>query len=314
MTETDASDKGRVEQRPVRFVTEDGLWLAGMWFVPTGSPARISTVVVITCGAGIPAKYYSRFAQYLAERGAAVLTYDYRGIGASRDGNLRELKAGMEHWAGFDFAAALAQARTTYSNLPLSAVAHSVGTLFVGAAPDSARLSRIVFLGPHTGYWRDYAPKWRWVLFLVWHIFMPAATKLFGFFPGRLFRLGEDLPFQVALDWARRRQPELVVTPEDAGRFANLLSRFPETRADTLALSISDDAFAPPAAARRLLSMYPNIMSTLETITPASLGCRRLGHLGFLRRASGEFFWRRAAKWLIPSFADVPPRKQASNR
>jgi hypothetical protein len=43
-----------------------------------------------------------------------------------------------------------------------------------------------------------------------------------------------------------------------------------------------------------------------ETITPASLGCRRLGHLGFLRRPAGEFFWRRAAEWLIPRDDDAP--------
>jgi predicted alpha/beta hydrolase len=304
MTWADTFREGTVEQRPVRFVTQDGFLLRGMWFVPSGSPANISTAVVVTCGAGIPAKYYYRLARYLAERGGAVLTYDYRGIGASREGSLRGLRAGMEHWAGFDFAAALAEARSTYSRLPLSAVAHSVGTLFVGAAPDAARLAKIVFFGPHTGYWRDYAAKWRWALFFVWHIFMPAITKLFGYFPGRLLRLGEDLPYQVALDWAGRRQPQLVATSEDASRFTRLLSRFPETRANTLALSISDDAFAPPTAASRLLLMYPNIVSIHETVTPASLGCRRLGHFGFLKRASGEFFWRRAAAWLMPCPAE----------
>jgi len=77
------------------------------------------------------------------------------------------------------------------------------------------------------------------------------------------------------------------------------LARYGETHADTLALSISDDAFAPPEAARRLLSNYPNLRVVHETITPASLGCRRLGHFGFLRRPAGEFIWRRAADWLI---------------
>jgi predicted alpha/beta hydrolase len=287
------------EQHPAHFATQDGISLRGTWFVPAGSATAVSTAIVITCGAGIPAKYYRHFAQYLAGQGAAVLTYDYRGIDASREGSIRGLKAGMEHWAELDFGAALAEARTTYSHLPVSAIAHSVGAVFIGAAADAPQLNRIVLLGPHTGYWRDYGARWRWALFLVWHLFMPAVTRLFGYFPGRLLHLGEDLPPQVALDWARRRQPELVATPEDALRFARLLSRFPATRADTLVLSISDDAFAPPAAARRLLSMYPNIQMTHETTTPASLGHRRLGHFGFLRRSSGRFFWRRAAEWLI---------------
>jgi len=307
MTVIDTACEGPVEQLPIRFVTEDGFALTGTWFVPTDSSAKISTAVVVTGGAGIPGVYYSRFAQYMAERGAAVLTYDYRGIGASREGSIRELRAGMDHWAGLDFAAALALARTRYPDISLSVVAHSVGTVFVGAAPDSAHISKIVFFGAHTGYWRDYAAKWRWALFLVWHVFMPVVTKLFGYFPGRMLRLGGDLPRQAALDWAARRQPQIVKNPEDQLRFGKLLSRCAATRANVLVLSISDDAFAPPAAAARVLSLYPNVVSVHETVTPESLGFRRLGHLGFLRKASGEFFWRRTSNWLLPPESTSKP-------
>ena len=67
----------------------------------------------------------------------------------------------------------------------LAAVAHSVGTLLIGAAPGATKLARFVFLGAHTGYWRDYHAKWRVPLFLTWHVLMPAVTRLVGFFPGR---------------------------------------------------------------------------------------------------------------------------------
>jgi predicted alpha/beta hydrolase len=300
MTQSQIDPTHGVRDRTVRFLTADQVALSGTWFV-LGTPLNApSTAIVITCGAGIPAKFYYRFARYLAARGAAVLTFDYRGIGASREGSLRNLKAGMDDWAVQDLGAALAEARTTYPRLPLSAVAHSIGTLYVGATPDAPYLSRLVFFAPHTGYWRDYGPRWRWLMRVVWHGVMPAVTRRVGYFPGRRLRLGEDLPSQVALDWAERRQPELAATAESTRRFGPALLRYGETRAETLALSISDDAFAPPAAARRLLSMYPNLRVVHETITPASLGCRKLGHLGFLRRPAGEFFWRRAAEWLIP--------------
>ena len=300
MTQIQIETPDGVRERPIRFVAEDGVALSGTWFVLVESLHAPTTAVVVTCGAGIPAKFYRRFAHYLAGRGAAVLTFDYRGIGESREGSLRHLKVGMDAWAVQDLGAALAEARTTYPQLPLSAVAHSVGTLYVGATPDAGRLSRLVFLGPHTGYWRDYGRRWRWLMRFVWHVFMPAVTKRIGYFPGRALRLGEDLPSQVALDWAARRQPELAANLDSARRFGPALSRYGETRADTLAISISDDAFAPPGAARRLLAMYPNLRAVHETVTPASLGCRRLGHLGFLRRPAGEYFWRRAAAWLIP--------------
>src|SRR5207302_4850423 len=142
------------------------------------------------------------------------------------------------------------------------------------------------------------------------HVFMPLITKMVDYFPGRALRLGEDLPAQVALDWAGRRKPAMTWAPEYARRFGPALARYGETRSATLALSISDDAFAPPDAVRRLLSNYPALTVVHETITPASLGCRRPGQMGFLRRSSGEFFWRRAAAWLIPhDDAAASPRR-----
>ena len=310
MTRTEANESTQmVAEQPLQFTTSDQVLLKGRWFVASQANPAPSAVTVIACGAGIPASFYHRLARYLAACGVAVLTFDYRGIGESRVADLRQLPAGMDAWAALDFGGALAIARATYPGLRLTAVAHSVGTLYVGAAPDAKHLSRLVFLGPHTGYWRDYRPRWRWLMYLVWHVFMPAVTRLVGYFPGGAFRLGEDLPAQVAYDWAGRRQPELAVTPDAARRFGPSLAHYGETHADTLALSISDDAFAPPDAARRLLSNYPNLRVVHETITPASLDCRRLGHFGFLRRPAGEYFWRRTADWLTAQDGAIDPTR-----
>jgi len=298
MTTVEMNGNGAVAERPATVRTADGARLVGTWFEPA-HPRTASAAVLVVCGAGIPARFYEHFARYLAARGAAVLTFDYRGIGASREGSIRKLRSGMEDWAVQDIASGFAEVRKQHPDLPLCAVAHSVGTLLMGAAPDAARLRRLVFFGPHTGYWRDYGARWRWLLYGVWHVSMPALTRMVGYFPGKRLRLGEDLPPRVALDWAGRRRPELGRDPDEARRFRQILSRYPEIRADTLVLSITDDAFAPPAAARRVLSLYPNLAVTQEIVAPADLKCRRLGHFGFLRRPASEFFWQRAAQWLI---------------
>jgi predicted alpha/beta hydrolase len=289
-----------VDEHPVGFTANDGVALAGTWFEPAHGRPKASTAVVIVCGAGIPARVYHGLARYLAERGAAVLTFDYRGIARSRAGSLRGMTSGMDDWAHRDIDAALALAGASCPDLPLSVVAHSIGTLLIGAAPGAARVARSVFIGAHTGYWRDYHANWRWLLFLVWHAFMPAVTRVVGYFPGRALRLGEDLPRQVAYDWAGRLKPALVRTQRDAQRFGPYLHHLADFRASTLALSISDDAFAPPEAAERLLAMYPRLVARRETLSPASLGRRRLGHFGFVRSGPGQQIWRRIAEWLLP--------------
>src|SRR5262249_4914865 len=207
-----------------------------------------------------------------------------------------------------DLGAALALAHGTFPQLPLEALAHSVGALLIGAAPEAVRLSRLVFFAPHTGYWRDYAPRWRWLLHFTVHCLMPAVNKIVGYFPGRALGLGEDLPAGIARDWAGRRQPEFFIVG-DSRPIDELLGRYTNVRASTLALSVSDDAFAPGTAARRLLALYPNLTVRHEVVTPASVGSRRLGHFGFLRRPAGEAFWERAAAWLLPEHPLYrPPR------
>ena len=288
-----------VARRPAVFSTDDDTRLHGTWFQPADASTRPTGVIVIACGAGIPARFYHRLADYLAGRGAAVLTFDYRGIGESRLGSVREVDAGMDHWAVLDIGAALQEARARYPAERISAVAHSVGTLLLGAAPGAADLSRAVFLAPHTGYWGDYGARWRAPLYLTWHVLMPALTRLVGYFPGRALRLGEDLPAQVAMDWAGRRRKSLIRTPSDERRFAPSMFRYGHFRAPTLAMTFTDDAFAPVAAAHTLLAMYPGLEATREILSPAELGCSRLGHFGFFRRGVREKVWPRIAAWLI---------------
>jgi predicted alpha/beta hydrolase len=288
-----------VVQRAVMFNASDGVQLHGMWFLPSADLGPPRAAIVISCGGGVPARVYRGLAQHLATCNAAVLTFDYRGIGASRQGSLRGMSSGVETWGTSDLDAALTLARNTFPNAPLEAIAHSVGALLLGAARESRRLSRIVFLGPHTGFWRDYARRWRLPLYLTWHVLMPVATKIFGYFPGKALRLGEDLPPQVAMDWANRRQPELMRGPSESQRLFAVLERYAEVRAPTLVLSASDDAFAPPLAAKRLLALYPNARVTLEVLTPASFNCRRLGHFGYFHPPARQHVWQLVAEWLL---------------
>ena len=59
----------------------DGYPLAATLFLPRGAKRH---AVLINSATAVPRKLYRSFAGYLAKRGCAVLTYDYRGTGDSR--------------------------------------------------------------------------------------------------------------------------------------------------------------------------------------------------------------------------------------
>ena len=84
--------------------------------------------VLINSATAVPRKLYRGFAGYLARRGCAVLTYDYRGTGDSRQQaltgynqpkSLVGFKASMSDWAAQDIAAAVAWMRERYKACPL---------------------------------------------------------------------------------------------------------------------------------------------------------------------------------------------------
>ena len=79
--------------------------------------AKRSHAVLINSATAVPRKVYRGFAGYLARRGCAVLTYDYRGTGDSRQKahigynqpkSLVGFKASMSDWAAQDITAAVA--------------------------------------------------------------------------------------------------------------------------------------------------------------------------------------------------------------
>ena len=59
----------------------DGYPLAATLYLPRGAKRH---AVLISSATATPRKIYRGFASYLAHCGCAVLTYDYRGIGGSR--------------------------------------------------------------------------------------------------------------------------------------------------------------------------------------------------------------------------------------
>jgi predicted alpha/beta hydrolase len=276
----------------VSVVALDGYELGGVLHAPAGS-AIPPCAVVFNCGGGIPAVRYAGFAAYLACQGIPVLTYDYRGIGASCPADLCGLVATAEDWSELDCSAAIAWLRTRYPKSEIVGMAHSVGAMLFGATTNGTELTRLVFIGAHTGYFGDYRRLYQFPMAVLWHGVMPMLTHALGYFPGRVLHLGENIPAGVALQWASRRTPQLRTESRgpETERTKRLLSRYKEIHVATYALSFADDAFATAKGTKRLLSMYSGVAARLDVLEPAKVGLRKIGHFGFFRRANGPVLW-----------------------
>jgi predicted alpha/beta hydrolase len=273
-----------------RIVAADGYAVECSLYEPFDRRAP-GAVVVVNSGAGIPRTLYESFASWLADCGMPTITYDYRGIGGSRGRSIRGLEASIRDWGSKDCAAVLDWMRRRFPDAVIHVVAHSIGGVVTGFVSNPPQIGRMVLVSPHIGYWGDYARAARRRMFVLWHVLMPVVTRMAGYFPGRKFGLPEDLPFDVALEWGRRR-----VRP---GRLApgSRPEPLPRVAAPVLAIRPSDDPFATEPAMRRVEEFLARC-SFSDFPIDAAAGERALGHLGFFSKASREGPWQVARRWL----------------
>ncbi|MGH8707831.1 MAG: alpha/beta hydrolase family protein, partial [Burkholderiales bacterium] len=242
----------------VEFAARDGYRLAGTLYRPRTPNRR---AVLLQSAAGVKQEYYGKFAEYLAARGFAVLTFDYRGIGRSRPAKLRGFKARMRDWAEQDIGGALDYLARATHGARLIGIGHSFGAQAFGLVPGNERYVAVMTVGAQSGYWKHWRGAGRAGMWFLTHVLLPGVSRLHGYVPARLFGHGEDLPAGVAIEWASWcRHPGYIVgalgAQEAYARFA----------APIRAYAIVDDSYAPPAAVEAFLGFYPNAPHQLETV------------------------------------------------
>ena len=286
-----------IASEPRRVPSTDGYPLAAAVFRPP-APRAIQQVILVCSAMGVRQTHYFDFAEYVAERGRAVITFDYRGIGSSAPPRLRGFRADLEDWGRRDVAAMIDQARREFPEARLSVVAHSVGGQIFGLAPNNGEVQDLLALGSQSGYWRHWTGAWRLRVWLLWHLFIPVLSPTLGYFPAPWFGLGRSIPAGVARMWAHwGRHPDyLLGRIGDGGRegyqrFAGRLR----------ALTASDDVIAPAPAVQAMLQFYPAARREFRLVHPTELGVSQIGHFGYFRERIGRQLWPSEMDWLFDS-------------
>ena len=277
----------------------DGYPLAATLFLPRGAKRH---AVLINSATAVPRRLYRGFAGYLAQRGCAVLTYDYRGTGDSRPqartGNtpksLAGFKASMSDWAALDITAAVGWMRERYKALPFAYVGHSFGGQAFGRLPNNSEVSRALFIAAQAGYWKLMTAPERYRVYAMLNFVGLPLTRALGYMPGKA-GLGMDLPKDVFLQWVG-----WVMSPRylfDDVRLESL-QNFPKYHGALLAVCMSDDPWATRPAVELLCSGFTSIKPEIITVTPKDNGAGKIGHFGFFRPEHRDTLWRGAAEWI----------------
>ena len=278
----------------------DGYPLAATLFLPRGVKRH---AVLINSATAVPRKIYRGFAGYLARRGAAVLTYDYRGTGDSRQKaptgshrpkSLAGFNATMADWAALDVTATVRWMRERYRDLPFAYIGHSFGGQALGLLANNTEIPRALLIASQAAYWKLMASpeNYRVVAFMN-GVGLP-LTRVLGYAPGWA-GLGMDLPKGVFEQWTR-----WVMSPRYLLDDAALTARenFPNFKGALRAITITDDTWATRPAVELLCSAFTSVTPEIISISPADAGVKTIGHLGFFRSEHRDALWRGAAEWI----------------
>ncbi|WP_280154430.1 alpha/beta fold hydrolase [Piscinibacter sp. XHJ-5] len=272
--------------QPCDLTSTGGATIASRFYEPPGRPRA---AVVIGGAMGVKQDYYAAFAQWLAAQGYLVASFDYRGMGDSRHGPLRELRADLFDWAA-DFDTVIAATLLRGGGAPLYLIGHSLGAQLPGLLTHRDRVAGMVSVAAGSGYWRDNAPQLKRMVLYFWHVLVPVATKLFGYFPGRRLRKVGDLPVGVVLQWRKWcLNPRYHVGAEGTP----VREKFEGARFPLVALSITDDELMTERGTHVLVDCYANAPRRVERIAPADVHARRIGHFGFFREQFQTSLWQR---------------------
>jgi predicted alpha/beta hydrolase len=267
----------------------DGYSLGATYFEAQGQ--ALGRTMLINAAMGIPQRYYAEYARFMAGQGFDVLTYDYRGIGDSKPAHLKGFAAQALQWGRDDQGGAVAWLRQQHPESKVVVLGHSLGGQLLGMLPDPSQIHALAGVAAQSGYWK----LWQWPararLALVWFGLIPTLSRLVGYFPGSRVGMGEDVPAQVAMQWAAACAQPHYWADYFAGDSAN---HYAQVKLPILAYSFPDDWYAPYKAVEGLAQLYPQADWQHQVIQSE----RPIGHFGYFRGKVAGSLWPAHADWL----------------
>ena len=252
-------------------------------------------IVLFNPAMGVRASFYEAMAKALQREGFNAATADLRGLGLSTVKVSRGVDFGYREIVEEDLPAIVEALRELWGrDNKLVIFGHSLGGQLACLHASAARSppDALVLVACCSVYWRS----WDFPLdfgILLFEQIARLTAEVVGYFPGHLFRFGKQEAKRLTRDWAHqgftgRYEPE--------GSGIDYEARMRELKIPVLALSFTDDWYAPEAAVRHLLDKMPLARREHRHLTPQSLGAERMGHFPWAKQP--ELIAPRLAVWI----------------
>jgi len=280
----------KISPERITIMAEDGRKLSARWW--QGAKAFERSIIFIPALAA-PQAYLKCFADYLAQQGWGVMTFDYRGIGASKDDRLDSYVT-LDDWINLDIPAAVSEVKRRTETRFLGVIAHSVGGQLLGQSRVRQCIDGALFISSQRGTPKLFKRMARLRIHYAYSIF-PILIYIFDQLPVSKWTLPQDCPSQVLLQWIRWGRTGVLTNKEGE----NVESRFADYEGPLITITIADDLdYASAASVEALAALYLGANIRREKIVPQDYGLDTIGHFGFFHRRAPLSLWSQTEEWL----------------
>ncbi len=264
-----------------RISCKDGYQLAAQFYPVLNSDK--SYPILICPATGITKNFYHAFAQWLNQQGYPVLSFDFRGIGESLHGALKDSTASINDWGIYDIPAAIETLLNRTQAEKVIIVGHSAGGQLLGIASNYHKVAKVLAIAGSTGHVKGLKGKTKVLAPLMFNVIFPVSSFVKGYGATQFIGMGENLPKNVAKQWAEFcSKPGYVINAIGKTIFEDYHQQI---QCPITSFWATDDEIATHSNVKDLLRLYPNAQTKLIELNPQQLGYKRIGHMLMFKKS-----------------------------
>lgn len=261
---------------------KDGYSLSGR-FYPKQNSSKNNHPVLICPATGITQHFYQAFAEWLATQGYDVLSFDFRGIGRSLHGHVSKSEASIVNWGQLDIPAAIDTLLCKTQTEQVILLGHSAGGQLLGIVPNYQKVAKVIAVSGSTGHVKGLKGKTKLLAPVMFNVIFPLARITKGYGPTQAIGMGENLPKDVAKQWAQFcSKPGYVMNAIGKTVFEDYHAKID---CPITVLWSSDDEIATTTNVKDLLRLYPNADSQMIELKPKSYAHKAIGHMLMFKKS-----------------------------
>ena len=281
-----------VTEQKININCQDGYQLVANVYKPA---TALKGAILIGPATGIKRQFYHNFAQFLAENGYGVLTFDNRGIGESLTGNIRESDASLQCWGEMDMTAAFDKLMSLFPHTCYHLVGHSAGGQLIGLMHNAHHISSVFNVACSSGCLGNMKWPFKFKAHFFMNVVIPVSNTLFGHTKAQWFGMGEPLPKAVAKQWRTWCNGQGYIKTA----FGKTVHQhyYNDLEMPALWVNAPDDGIANDANVADMISVFPKMKAQTKTLHKDNYDLKEIGHMKFFSRQSKPL-WQYTLDWL----------------